>query len=62
MPSLAAYGVKEYNPTWVAHRYSSSGEYLSTISGEEGGAGAFDCPHTIFIDIGKRSGVVRGRL
>jgi DNA-binding beta-propeller fold protein YncE len=37
----------------LVHRYSSSGEYLSTISGEEGDAGSFDCPHAIFIDVRK---------
>jgi DNA-binding beta-propeller fold protein YncE len=37
----------------LVHRYSSSGKYLSMISGEEGDAGAFDCPHAIFIDIRK---------
>ena len=37
----------------LVHRYSSSGAYLGTISGEEGDAGAFDCPHAIFIDTRK---------
>jgi DNA-binding beta-propeller fold protein YncE len=43
---------------WVAdgygashvHRYDRSGNYLSSINGEEGDAGAFDCPHAIFVD------------
>ena len=43
---------------WVAdgygqnhvHRYSKTGDYLGSINGEEGQAGAFNCPHGIFID------------
>jgi hypothetical protein len=46
---------------WVAdgygasqvHRYSKDGEYISSITGEEGEAGAFDCPHAIMIDTRK---------
>ena len=42
---------------WVAdgygqnhvHRFNKAGEYLSSINGEEGDAGAFDCPHAVFI-------------
>lgn len=34
----------------LVHRYNSAGEYQGTISGEEGDAGAFSCPHSIFID------------
>lgn len=32
------------------HRYDKSGVYISTINGDEGDAGHFDCPHSIFID------------
>ena len=32
------------------HRYDSGGQYLGSINGEEGDAGAFDCPHAIFFD------------
>ncbi len=32
------------------HRYNKSGEYISSINGTESAAGAFDCPHSIFID------------
>ena len=43
---------------WVAdgyaqnqvHRFSKSGEYVSSITGEGGAAGAFNCPHAIFVD------------
>ena len=35
------------------HRYDRSGTYISTINGEEGEAGHFDCPHSIFIDTRK---------
>ena len=46
---------------WVAdgygasqvHRYTKEGEYLTTITGEEGEAGAFECPHAILIDTRK---------
>ena len=38
-----------YGESYV-HRYSKSGEYISSINGEEGRAGRFDCPHGIFID------------
>ena len=46
---------------WVAdgygqnhvHRYGKSGEYVASINGEEGGAGAFDCPHAILVDTRK---------
>ena len=42
---------------WVAdgygmnyvHRYSEDGEYLGSLNGEEGG-GAFDCPHSLWVD------------
>ena len=32
------------------HRYTKSGEYVSSINGEEGDAGRFNQPHGIFID------------
>ncbi len=43
---------------WVAdgygmnyvHRYDRAGNYLGSITGEEGSAGAFDCPHGIWFD------------
>jgi len=35
------------------HRYDKSGNYISTINGNEGSAGHFDCPHSIFIDVRK---------
>jgi DNA-binding beta-propeller fold protein YncE len=43
---------------WVAdgygmsyiHRYDKTGRYLSSINGEEGKAGAFKCPHGLWID------------
>ena len=46
---------------WVAdgygeshvHRYDKTGRYLSSINGEEGGAGAFSTPHGVFVDTRK---------
>ena len=46
---------------WVAdgygqncvHRFTRSVEYIGTINGEEGQAGAFNCPHAIFVDTRK---------
>ena len=46
---------------WVAdgyganqvHRYSKDYVYISSITGEEGNAGLFDCPHAIFFDTRK---------
>ena len=38
-----------YGQSYI-HRYNSSGEYQSSINGEEGDAGAFNCPHGIWID------------
>ena len=46
---------------WVAdgygqnqiHRFTENGSYTSSISGREGEAGPFDCPHAIFIDTRK---------
>jgi hypothetical protein len=37
----------------LIHRYSKEGIYLKTISGEEGDAGLFKCPHSLFIDTRK---------
>jgi len=34
----------------LVHRFSSAGEYLATISGEEGPAGRFKTPHAIWLD------------
>lgn len=34
----------------VIHRYDESGRYCGTISGEEGKAGRFNCPHGIAFD------------
>jgi hypothetical protein len=33
----------------LVHRYDKSGNYLSSLSGEEG-AGKFNCPHSLFIN------------
>ena len=38
------------------HRFSKAGEYLSSINGDEGRAGRFNCPHGIFIDRRKDDG------
>lgn len=35
------------------HRFTSSGEYVSSINGNEGDAGAFSTPHAIWIDTRK---------
>ncbi|MBW7995672.1 MAG: hypothetical protein FVQ81_03675 [Candidatus Glassbacteria bacterium] len=32
------------------HRYDSAGDYLDSINGGEGAAGAFDCPHAVWTD------------
>ena len=37
----------------LIHRFDSSGKFLQSISGEEGEAGRFDCPHGIWIDYRK---------
>jgi hypothetical protein len=34
----------------LIHRFSAEGNYIQTITGEEGDAGRFDCPHGIWID------------
>ena len=41
-----------YGQSYV-HRYDKTGMYLGSINGEEGDAGAFDCPHGIWIDTRK---------
>ena len=38
-----------YGENYV-HRYDKDGNYLNSINGEEGSAGAFNCPHGIWID------------
>jgi hypothetical protein len=34
----------------LVHRYTADGGYVGTITGEEGEAGRFSCPHAVFID------------
>jgi hypothetical protein len=41
-----------YGQNYV-HRYDKSGAYLASINGEEGQAGAFKCPHGIWVDTRK---------
>ena len=41
-----------YGESYV-HRFSSSGELISSINGEEGSAGRFNCPHGVWIDYRK---------
>lgn len=41
-----------YGESYV-HRFTSNGEYVSSISGEEGDAGRFSCPHSVWIDYRK---------
>lgn len=41
-----------YGESYV-HRYTASGEYIRSISGEEGDAGRFACPHGVWIDYRK---------
>ena len=38
-----------YGESYV-HRYDKAGNYISSINGEEGGAGAFKCPHGVWVD------------
>jgi DNA-binding beta-propeller fold protein YncE len=38
-----------YGSGWV-HRYGKAGNYLASINGAEGEAGAFDCPHALWTD------------
>ena len=61
MPTSVAVNEESYGGNgdiWVAdgygmsyvHRFDGSGEYISSINGEEGQAGRFSTPHGIFID------------
>ena len=34
----------------AVHQYTADGEYITTVTGEEGPAGHFDTPHGLFID------------
>ena len=34
----------------LVHRFSADGNYIQTITGEEGEGGRFDCPHGIWVD------------
>ena len=60
-PTWVAVNEERNGDIWVTdgygsnsvHRYDKSGTYMSTINGEEGDAGHFDCPHSIFIDTRK---------
>jgi hypothetical protein len=36
--------------SFYVHRYDRDGKYLNSINGEEGEAGAFDCPHGLWTD------------
>ncbi len=38
-----------YGESYV-HRYDSSGNYIASINGEDGRAGAFNCPHSVWVD------------
>jgi len=42
-----------YGANYV-HRFDERGAYLMSINGQEGGAGAFNCPHGIWVDTRKR--------
>ncbi|MEX0762186.1 MAG: hypothetical protein WD208_11820 [Dehalococcoidia bacterium] len=35
------------------HRFSKGGDYLGSITGQEGRAGAFNCPHAVWVDVRK---------
>ncbi len=56
--AVAEEGLGGNGDVWVAdgygqsyvHRFDREGRYLSSINGEEGQAGAFNCPHGIWID------------
>ncbi len=37
--------------TFLVHRYAADGTYVSSISGEEGRAGAFRNPHALHVDL-----------
>jgi hypothetical protein len=41
-----------YGQNYV-HRYTRGGDYIGSINGEEGAAGAFRCPHSIWFDTRK---------
>ena len=41
-----------YGQSYI-HRFTHGGEYVSSINGNEGTAGAFSCPHAIWIDLRK---------
>lgn len=41
-----------YGSNYV-HRFDENGNYISSINGEEGKSGRFDCPHSLFIDYRK---------
>ena len=41
-----------YGESYV-HRFSKAGDYLGSINGQEGRAGAFDQPHAVFFDTRK---------
>jgi hypothetical protein len=34
----------------LVHHFDSDGDYLGSISGAEGTAGPFNCPHAVFVD------------
>jgi hypothetical protein len=34
----------------LVHRYRADGAYMATLTGEEGEAGRFNCPHGLFVD------------
>ena len=38
-----------YGESYI-HRYSKDGDYIDSISGEEGLTGRFDCPHGVWVD------------
>ncbi|MFW6032749.1 MAG: hypothetical protein ACOCTI_05195 [Phycisphaeraceae bacterium] len=40
----------------LVHRYDRAGAYRGTLTGEEGDAGAFDCPHGIAFDFRRGEG------
>lgn len=41
-----------YGENYV-HRYTEGGEYVASLSGKEGRAGRFNCPHNIWVDYRK---------
>ena len=41
-----------YGTSYI-HCYDKAGHYIDSINGSEGGAGAFKCPHSIFMDTRK---------